>query len=79
MIDTASQQNADDLNAIGKAGLSYRVRKYAGAWVPIVIHANGRRSTFAHCRTSGAATETAIRQAANIARGPKPEIAVGSK
>ena len=67
MTLTTAQQNAADLNAIKAAGFSYTIRKYAGAWVPVVI-ANGKRHTFAHCITSGGAMESAIRKAARLAR-----------
>lgn len=64
---TFAEQNADNLNTIAAhGGISYTVRKYAGAWVPVVI-ADGKRHTFAHCSTSGGAMETAIRQAAKMA------------
>lgn len=62
-----AEQNAADLDAIDAAGVKYKVRKYGGAWVPIVI-AKGKRHTFTHCSTSGGAMETAIRKAAEIAR-----------
>ena len=64
---TTAQQNAANLNAIKSAGITYTIRKYAGAWVPVVI-ANGKRHTFAHCSTSSGAMETAIRKAAKLAQ-----------
>ena len=59
-------KNANNLNAIDAAGISYKVRKYAGAWVPVVINGS-KRYTFTHCATSGGAMETAIREAAKMA------------
>ena len=61
------EQNAADLDAIAASGFSYTIRKYAGAWVPVVI-ANGKRHTFMHCATSFGAMDTAIREAAKMAR-----------
>ena len=64
---TIAEQNAADLSAIQAAGINYTVRKYAGAWVPVVIK-DGKRTTFMHCSTSGGAMESAIRHAAKMAR-----------
>ena len=64
---TNAAHNAADLTAIAAAGIAFKVRKYAGAWVPVVV-ANGKRHTFAHCQTSGGAMEVAIMKAANMAR-----------
>lgn len=52
-------QNAAKIEAINAAGASYAVRKYAGAWVPVVV-IGGKRKSFAHCATSGAAMQVAI-------------------
>lgn len=62
MTPTATQ-NAEMLNAIEAAGNSYTVRRYAGAWTPVIV-VNGKRETFAQCATSGAAMTTAIRECA---------------
>ena len=64
---TIAEQNAADLSAIYAAGIKYTVRKYAGAWVPVVIK-NGKRHTFVHCSTSGGAMDVAIAKAAQMAR-----------
>ncbi|MEM9129934.1 MAG: hypothetical protein AAGA97_09475 [Pseudomonadota bacterium] len=61
-MDTA-ETNVAMLSAIREAGNFYRVRKYAGAWVPVIV-VNGKRRTFTHCSTSGGAMEIAIRQCA---------------
>jgi len=67
-MTTVAEQNAADLNAIAaNGGITYTVRKYAGAWVPVVI-VNEKRHTFVHCSTSGGAMEIAIREAAKMAR-----------
>lgn len=58
-----AMENAAKLNAIRKAGNSYSVRKYAGAWVPVIV-ANGVRQTFSHCSTSGGAMGVAITECA---------------
>lgn len=60
---SVANQNAEKLKAIEAAGNSYMVRKYAGAWVPVVV-ANGKRKSFLHCATSGAAMEIAITKCA---------------
>lgn len=58
-----AQKNADMLNAIHNAGNSYTVRKYAGAWVPVIV-VGGVRKSFAHCSTPCGAMESAIYQCA---------------
>ena len=57
-----AEENHKMLTAIFAAGIKYTVRKYAGAWVPVVIN-NGKRTTFTHSATSGGAMLTAIREA----------------
>jgi saccharopine dehydrogenase-like NADP-dependent oxidoreductase len=67
MTTSEAEKNAADLNAIYAAGVTYTIRKYAGAWVP-VVYANGKRHSFCHCRTSGGAMAIAIDRGAAIAR-----------
>ena len=62
-MTSIAHENARKLEAIKTAGNSYMVRKYAGAWVPVII-VGGTRKTFAHCSTSGGAMETAITKCA---------------
>jgi hypothetical protein len=57
---TASQINARNLNMIDAAKSYYRVRKYAGAWVPVAI-VGGKVFTGSHCMTSGDAMASAIK------------------
>lgn len=66
-MQTTAQRNATDLSDIHEAGITYTVRKYAGAWVPVII-AGGKRLSFAHCSTSAGAIEMAISHAAKISR-----------
>ena len=47
------------LNVIGEAKSTYRVRKYAGAWVPVAV-VGGKIFTGTHCSTSGGAMGLAI-------------------
>jgi len=56
------EDNHSMLAAIYKAKIKYTVRKYAGAWVPVVIN-GGKRTSFAHCATSGDAMHIAISKA----------------
>jgi hypothetical protein len=43
-------------------------RKYAGAWVPVVVDAaTGKRTTYVSCSTSGGAAETAMKYAKRAA------------
>ncbi len=63
-----AEENRKMLTAIFAANIKYTVRKYAGAWVPVVIN-NGKRTTFTHSATSGDAVLTAIREAYKQAEG----------
>jgi len=54
-----TQANAHKLNLIAEAGSAYRVRKYAGAWVPVAV-VSGKVFTGPHCSTSGGAMTSAI-------------------
>jgi len=56
---------ATELNLIAKAGGTYRVRKYAGEWVPVAV-VNGTMFTGPHCSTSGGAMESAILLCASL-------------
>tara|TARA_R110000823_G_scaffold40339_6_gene107112 strand:- start:1089 stop:1319 length:231 start_codon:yes stop_codon:yes gene_type:complete len=56
---TEGELNAEKLNVIAEAGSTYRVRKYGGAWVPVVTVGN-RVFTGLHCSTSGGAMASAI-------------------
>ena len=56
---TMTQSNAHKLNLIAEAGSTYRVRKYAGAWVPVAV-VSGKVFTGPHCSTSGGAMTSAI-------------------
>mgnify|MGYP003643160187 FL=1 len=61
MIKTA-EYNCRMLDTIEAAKISFTVRKYAGAWVPIIVK-GGKRKSFAHCSTSGGAWHIAMREA----------------
>lgn len=61
------KKTAEQLNAIRNAGISYSFRKYAGAWVPVVVK-NGKRYSFNHCATAAGALETALNKAADMAK-----------
>ena len=50
---------ADKLTVIGEAKSFYRVRKYAGAWVPVAV-VGGKTFTASHCSTSWGAMGSAI-------------------
>ena len=52
-------ETAHKLNIIEEAGSTYRVRKYAGAWVPVAV-VSGKVFTGPHCSTSGGAMTSAI-------------------
>ena len=54
-----TQANAHKLNLIAEAGSTYRVRKYASAWVPVAV-VSGKVFTGPHCSTSGGAMTFAI-------------------
>ena len=56
---TMTQANAHKLNLIAEAGSTYRVRKYASAWVPVAV-VSGKVFTGPHCSTSGGAMTSAI-------------------
>ena len=60
---TIATENAAMLNAIDAAGNRYKVRKYAGNWVPVIV-VDGIRKSLMHCATSGGAMEVAIRECA---------------
>tara|TARA_R100000541_G_C1892762_1_gene83690 strand:- start:1269 stop:1505 length:237 start_codon:yes stop_codon:yes gene_type:complete len=57
--ETVRDFNAHKLNIIAEAGSTYRVRKYAGAWVPVAV-VSGKVFTGPHCSTSGGAMTSAI-------------------
>lgn len=62
-MDSQAIENAAKLEAIQSAGNSYSVRKYAGAWVPVIV-IGGVQKSFAHCSTSGGAMYIAITRCA---------------
>ena len=76
MKTTEGEKNAHKLNVIAAAGGAYRVRKYAGAWVPVAV-VGGKVFTGSHCGTSYGAMGSAIhlcaqRSARHLLEG-KPE------
>ena len=54
-----AQENAHKLNTINAARSYYRIRKYAGYWVPVAV-VGGKKTTGLHCSTAGGAMTSAI-------------------
>ena len=62
-----AKTNAHNLNIIAEARSYYRVRKYAGAWVPVAV-VGGKVFTGSHCSTSSGAMTSAIDLCASRSR-----------
>lgn len=62
---TPAQENAHKLNIINTARSCYRIRKYAGYWVPVAV-VGGKKTTGLHCSTAGGAMTSAINLCADL-------------
>ena len=62
---TPAQENAHKLNIINSARSYYRIRKYAGYWVPVAV-VGGKKTTGLHCSTAGGAMNSAINLCAKL-------------